>query len=230
MRVGAAEQGMTLIEALVALALMAMLSVGLLTTFRIGGRVYSQVSRLDAGARDSATVQQFLRHALEGAYPLHPHPGRLTTQYGLEGSEQSVSFLGPMPESSGSAGYFRYELTLETSEKGWKDLLVRWSPARAGASAGTSEGGNSEVLLQRVDSVEWSYLETVDPASNQPVTPRWLTAWGATAGLPTLVRLRVQFPPGDARSWPEFVVAPRITDDAGCEFDVISQICRDDRS
>lgn len=230
MRAGAAARGMTLIEALVALALMAILSVGLLTTFRIGGHVYNQVSRLDTGARDTVSVQQFLRQTLESAYPLHPHPGRLTTQVGLEGSEQSVTFLAPMPESSGAAGYFRYELTLETSEKGSRDLSVRWSPVRAQTSAGGSDTHNSEVLLQGIDSLEWSYLETADLTSGAPVAPRWLPTWSGTARLPTLVRLRVQFPAGDARSWPEFVVAPRVTDDAGCQFDTISEICRDDRS
>jgi len=230
MRRGASARGMTLIEALVALALMAILSVGLLTTFRVGGRAYAQVSRLDASARDTVSVQQFLRRALESAYPLHPHPGRLTTEYGLEGSEQTLSFLAPMPESSGSAGHYRYELVLESAGTDSKNLVVRWSPARTGSGADPTDTQHSEVLLERIDSLEWSYLETLDPTSGLPVSPRWLPIWGGTSGLPMLVRLKVRFRPGDARSWPEFVVAPRVTDDAGCAFDPISQVCRDDRS
>ena len=230
MRIGAPARGMTLIEALVALALMAILSVGLLTTFRIGGHVYNQVSRVDAGARDSASVQRFLRQALESAYPLKPHPGRLRGEYGLEGSEESLTFLAPSPESSGSAGHYRYELVLEPAEGGSRNLLVRWQPARASPHTVSTDELNSEVLLAGIDSLEWSYLETVDPTSGQPLAPRWRPTWSGTARLPTLVRLRVRFPPGDVRSWPEFVVAPRITDDAGCQFDPISEICRDDRS
>jgi general secretion pathway protein J len=230
MRIGAPAVGMTLIEALVALALMAILAVGILTTFRIGGRVYNQVTRLDASARDTVSVQQFLTRTLESAYPLHPHPGRLTTEYGLEGTEQTLKFLAPMPQSSGSAGHYRYELSVEPAEGSSSNLLVRWSLARGRSSAGPIDGRNAEVLLEKIDSLEWSYLETVDPTSGLSVSPRWLPTWMATARLPTLVRLRVRFPPGDARSWPEFVAAPRITDDAGCEFDAISQLCRDDRS
>jgi general secretion pathway protein J len=221
---------MTLIEALVALTLMAILAVGLLTSFRTGGRVYQQVVRLDASAWDSVSVQRFLRQALENAYPLRPHAERLTTEYGLEGTDLNLKFLAPMPQSSGSAGHYRYEFVVETADGGSKNLLVRWSPARAAAAASGSGEGHSEVLLKGIDSLEWAYLETLDPATGTPVPPRWQPSWVAKANLPTLVRLRVQFPPGDRRSWPEFVVAPRITDDAGCQFDAISQVCRDDRS
>lgn len=230
MRVSPRSGGMTLIEALVALALMAILSVGLLTTFRIGGRVYSQVSRRETNARDLVSVQRFLRQTLESAYPLQPHPGRLTTEWGLDGSEQHLTFIAPMPESAGAAGHYRYELMIDTTDKGTRNLLVRWSSVRGALSADPSTEHNSEVLLEGIDSLQWSYLETLDPQSGQPVAPRWLASWGARARLPTLVRLQVKFPAGDARTWPDFLVAPRITDDAGCEFDAISQVCRDNHS
>mgnify|MGYP006214980911 CR=1 FL=1 len=54
----------------------------------------------------------------------------------------------------------------------------------------------------------------------------WLDSWRGKQPLPKLVRLRIGFPAGDARRWPELIVSPRITDDANCAFDVVAQRCR----
>lgn len=229
-RISAPTRGMTLIEALVALALIAILSVGLVTTFRIGGRVYTDVSRADSAARDTASVQQFLRQTLENAYPLRPHAGRLSNEPALNGTHESLSFLAPGPESAGSTGHYRYELVLEPAGGASQNLVVHWRPARSLPNVDVSEAIRSEVLLTGVDSLEWSYLETVDPTTGLPIAPQWRAAWRTTARLPTLLRLKVQFPRGDRRTWPDFLVAPLLTDDAGCQFDPISQSCRDDPS
>ena len=55
-------------------------------------------------------------------------------------------------------------------------------------------------LLRGVQGVEASYWP-------HGTTPRWLPSWNQAA-LPALVRLRIVFPPGDRRRWPDMVVAP----------------------
>ena len=224
--------GMTLIETTVALALLALLSIGLVTSFRLGERVYGQVTRLDSSAWDTVAVQRFLRQALESAYPRHPHTGDPTTEFGLEGAPQELRFIAPMPQSAGAAGYYRYEVLVETTQAS-KNLIVRWTADRhhggSWAAAQDSSGG-SEVLIKGIAAVEWGYLQPPDPADGNLAAPRWLASWTSNPKLPSLVRLRVQFPRGDPRSWPELLVAPRIDADTSCRFDPVSQTCREVRS
>ncbi|TLY77022.1 MAG: hypothetical protein E6K49_09445, partial [Gammaproteobacteria bacterium] len=136
--------GMTLIETTVALALLALLSIGLVTSFRLGERVYGQVTRLDSSARDTVAVQRFLRQTLESAYPAHPHAGDPAMGFGFEGAPGQLRFIAPMPQSAGAAGYYRYEVLVETTQAS-KNLIVRWMADRhrGGSSAGAQGFGGA---------------------------------------------------------------------------------------
>ena len=68
-------------------------------------------------------------------------------------------------------------------------------------------------------------LELVE-RGNGDIEPFWHETWIDRPAPPALVRIRVKFPAGDRRVWPELIVAPRISTDANCVFDVVSQMCR----
>lgn len=221
-------RGMTLIEAMVALALIALLSVGLLAAFRLGSRTYRQVTRVDSGSWNVVVAQRFLRHILSAAYPFEPAAD--SSARGINGSSDRLELTGPMPEAAGSMGHYRYVVTLRSRADGLYDLLVRSRLDRNGPapSVGSSTAeAPPDVLLTRIKSVQWAYLTApVSDDSRAPTQPQWLDSWNG-AKPPLLVRLRVAFPRGDTRAWPELIVQPRITDDAQCEFDVVSQACRE---
>jgi general secretion pathway protein J len=44
--------------------------------------------------------------------------------------------------------------------------------------------------------------------------------------MPQLLRIQVRFTEGDSRTWPDLVIAPRITADVGCVYDQLTQQCR----
>jgi len=50
--------------------------------------------------------------------------------------------------------------------------------------------------------------------------------WTLPSRLPRLVRVKIEFPDGDARFWPELLVAPRIDVDVGCVYDALTKRCR----
>jgi general secretion pathway protein J len=222
------DRGMTLIETLVALTLLALLSIGLIVTFRVAEHTYRAVTRVDSSAWDIVTTQRFLRQTLESAYPSRPHTGDLVAEYGIEGTTNTLTVTAPMPQSAGSMCFYRYNLAIDTSDRGARNFIVHWSPERTAVTAGAT-AGQSEVLLRRVDSIEWSYLEPPDIARGR-LTAQWSSNWTSRAHPPLLVRLRVKFPAGDPRSWPELLIAPRVTDDAACSFDSVSQTCREEGS
>jgi general secretion pathway protein J len=57
--------------------------------------------------------------------------------------------------------------------------------------------GRETVLLEDIDRLELAYWRGA-----------WVTRWEAAA-LPQLVRVRIVFPHGDPRHWPDILVAPR---------------------
>lgn len=224
--------GMTLVEVMVSLALLALLSAGLVSSFRLGERTYRQLTTGITADRDLVTAQSFLRQVLETAYPIRPDPGARVSAFGLEGSETQLAVTAPMPRGAGGSGHYRYEFVVETTAGGSKKLVVHWSLDRNGASAAfdgaTSDASHSETLIEGLQTLEWGYLEPVRPTDTLTLgAARWRSSWSESRKLPALVRLRVTFPPKDARRWPELLVAPRVTDAASCQFDAVSQTCRE---
>jgi len=81
------------------------------------------------------------------------------------------------------------------------------------------------LILTGVQSLSISYLELVELANGQ-IETNWTDSWVEKPAPPALVRIRLRFGVGDKRRWPELIVAPRISTDANCVFDVVSQMCR----
>jgi general secretion pathway protein J len=210
---------MTLIEMLVALAVLSLLAAGVISTFRLGQRTFDRVTRIDRTHEDVGLVQQFLRTMLESAYPFEPEPGKRVEAAGLEGTSTRILVTAPGIVAGVDSGNRRFILDVTRERDGTRSLTLTSELDRNGARSVDSSHTRTEVLIARIAGVEWSYLDVAGGDS-------WRAAWTGRR-VPALVRLRVQFPPGDLRRWPDMVVAPRLTDDANCVFDVIAQDCRE---
>lgn len=212
--------GMTLTEALVSLALLSMLSAGMFGTFRVVQRAYGKIAEADRSHWDVAVSQRFVRNIVEGAYPFEQDSGSVVRAVGLEGAEDRLSVTAPGTLAANSSGFRRYALFVAPRADGTADLMVTSQLDRNGAST-EARGSSPEILIARVQKVKWSYFDSADGV--------WKSRWGHQF-LPASVKLRVEFPAGDSRHWPELIVSPRIDDDANCSFDAVSQSCRQARS
>jgi general secretion pathway protein J len=210
------QRGMTLIEALVALALLSLLSAGLISTFQLGQRTYRQIVRFDRSNADIAITHRFVRRVLESAYPFEPEQ-EARDRAGLQGTADTLEVTAPASLADGGTGNRRYELRVESKGVS-KNLVVSSHLDRNGLPSSADGTAPAEVLLANIESVEWAYAERPS---------EWLSEWVSRWRPPTLVRLRVRFPDGDPRHWPDLLITPRITDDSNCQFDVVSQNCRE---
>lgn len=200
--------GFTLLEMTVVLTLVALMSIAIVESLRFGGRAYTQVVRASEASWDVFVAQRFLRRAIESAYPFEPDRagGRA---FGLEGSDAQLSVSAPAARS-GAGGFNRYEVLAspDNNEARRLNLLVKWRVDRHGQSGDGKRRHSEEVLLRNISRLQWSYLGA---SCGAPAT--WQDTWQGHREPPALVRVRVEFPEGDARHWPELIVAPRITDD-----------------
>jgi prepilin-type N-terminal cleavage/methylation domain-containing protein len=214
----------TLIELVVALALIGLLSAALFDALRFAQRSYQKVVRSGDLSWEVFATQRLIRSIVESAYPQQAASVG-TTPFGLEGRTDRLEVIATAPLAAGGAGLYRYEIGLREGEPGRKDIVVRWRPDYVrGASSSAPEWVGEEILLEGIDRLEWEFFEMAGDAGG--TAPTWRSQWLDRRALPHLVRLSVTFPRGDARRWPALVIAPRITDDANCTFDVITQRCR----
>ncbi len=221
------SSGMTLIEVLTALALFALLASALLLAVRLADHTYRSVVRLNRGSWRVVVAQRFLRRILESAYPFEPVTD--TSAHGIDGTGSILAVTGPMPMAAGLMGFYRYVFVLQKRADGLDNLVVQTALDRDGASSSLPLAGSAglpqDVVLARIESAHWSYLTPPTDSLDTSSQPTWVNSWHRSMP-PLLIRLRVTFPPKDARVWPEFLVHPRISDDAQCQFDAIAQICR----
>jgi general secretion pathway protein J len=204
--------GFTLVELMLALALMGMVTVMLLGSTRFGVAAWARTDALAATAQDLALGRAILARDLETAYPEWSVDEHAVQHVPFEGTDRQLVFLAPAPESMGAAGFVRFTLRADADR-----LELSGVPELS-----TVDPPPASVLVSGASSTEFAYY---GPAGIGEA-PAWQDHWQGRAQLPLLVRVRVGFPAGDLRKWPDLVVRPRIAEDASCVYDPLSYHCR----
>ena len=207
------QRGFTLIEILIAMTLLGLLMAMLFGGLRLGTRAWEASDVRSADLARLEAVQGFIRRALTGAYPL------ITTgdddakrKITFTGGTQAVEFTALMPAHFGVGGFYSITLAVEDGADD-RRLVFRRQLFQSGAeetspppAAGADEE-KEKILLDRISKAEFSYFG----ATEKDETPAWRDEWQDQKSLPDLVRLNVTFADGDKRTWPEIVIAPRIS-------------------
>jgi general secretion pathway protein J len=212
-----ARAGFTVVEMLVALTLFSMLCTLLFGNIRFGLMAWQHGQVRAEGTDHTLVVQDLLRRIIGELYPLfvtddptHPHVE-------FVGTENSVAFIGPAPIVAGQGTRYRYRLW--TDQHGPAGDLVMTSLPELAANPSSSV---LNPLMTDVERVEISYFGRM----TSDLEARWHGDWPPQGALPQLVRVQVRFHAGDARSWPELIVSPRISADVNCRYDALTKRCQ----
>jgi general secretion pathway protein J len=193
--------GFTLIELLVALTLMALLSVILFGGLRFGMRAWETGGHHVEQAGRIEAVQSLLRRQISQARFL-PQAADAGPVAPFVGEIRSLMFIAPLPVHRGAGGSRLFRLS-ERDGDGRSDLTLAWRLYRPELLSGDLQAFDEEtILLSDIVGIELSYYGAAGPG--RPA--RWWEAWQGAEGRPQLVRVRVQFPPGDTRRWPDLVI------------------------
>ena len=196
-----AAEGFTLIELLVALTLMALLSVILFGGLRFGIRAWETGGRnLEEAGRIEA-VQSLLRRELRQARFL-PQKDNAGPVAPFKGDANSLVFIAPVPDPAGVGGSDLFRLALHESNNR-SALTLAWRLYRPELLASDHQiFDDGTVLIGDIASIELSYYGA--PGPQLPV--QWWDKWDGSSGRPQLIRLRMEFPPGDRRRWPDLII------------------------
>ena len=161
-------------------------------------------ARLDASAR-LQVVQDFLRQQLGQTVPLT----EITDDSGASpatlfaGTSDGLRFVSLLPAHLGG-GASLMELALRPPALGGEagDLLLRIRPLQLTGDGPAPAEPEERVLIEAIESLEVAYFG----AERDGAAPTWWQEWQDQRTLPALVRMRIGFPQGDRRRWPELVV------------------------
>jgi general secretion pathway protein J len=222
----ASQRGFTLVEMVVALALMSLLGLIIIESLRLAQRSYEKVSRAEMHTSELVLSQQLIRHLFESAYPIERSQNAASVAVGLVGGSDTVELLSLGSQAMGSAGHVKVRIGLRRRDDGLFDIVAQLTEAQANTRMGERavHMPTESILLSQVKQARWSFLSMSSEAGSG--NTEWKNEWQGTQLLPAAVQLQVEFPQNDARVWPRFIATPRITHDANCEFDVVAQNCR----
>ena len=198
----AAAQGFTLVELLVGLTLMALLSVILFGGLRFGIRAWEAGGVHIEQASRVEMVQNLLRRQVSQAR-LPPQAADAGPVAPFVGAAESLVFIAPLPVHRGIGGSHLFRLT-HRENGGRSDLALAWHLYRPELplTGELTEPNQEAILMEDIVGIELAYYGAAGP--EQPM--QWWNTWDGASGLPQLVRLRVEFPPGDQRRWPDLII------------------------
>lgn len=183
------QAGFTLLELLVGLVVLGFILAGLSQGVRYGYRATEAQARVRNGSGDLDAIDRTLRGLIEQADPGDDHSGPT-----LRGTASMVVFTSDLPAAaSGTTRHADVAILVDPAHR----LVLRWTPhLHATAFVAPAPPVTTE-LIRNVQVLQASYW-----------ADGWQSNWDKE-GLPSLVRLRVLFPPGDSRHWPDIVIALR---------------------
>lgn len=190
-------RGFTLVELLVGLTLMALISIILFGGLRFGLRAWEAAGERAEGTTQIQLVQSLIRRQLVQARLAPIGAGRPVAAFA--GQPDRVTFIAS-PVRPGEVDD-NLVFVLAKADAGQRSHLdLTWSPLRP--PAGTPNATGTARLIDNVATVEFAYYGAPDRSR----AAGWWDEWDGSHGLPSLVRLRVAFPKGDSRHWPDLII------------------------
>jgi general secretion pathway protein J len=186
------DHGFTLLEVIAALAVFGLLLTALAQGTHLALTASSLQARKIETDEDLDAADRTLRHLIGTMDPGVSSDGNPH----FVANARSMGFTAALPVS---AWYPTRQADVIVAVDAAHRLVLRWAPHYP-VLLGTPPSPQVTPLLDGVDRIELSYWA---PGSTHGV---WLDRWDARA-LPDLVRLRIVFPKGDPRHWPDIVAA-----------------------
>ncbi len=210
-----AQEGFSLIEVLVALALVSLLSVLALNSLEFGIEAWRRSSGNASELDDRIHAEGFLRQVLTQASPRFVTRVGATGYVDFEGRATSLRLIAEPPQSLAGSGPLIVSLEVEASDSHRK-LLISSRPELAKGQ--TPASMSRRVLLQDIGQAEFAYFGSKGSSAG------WHREWIRETHLPELIRMSLR--KGEGTGEINVLVRPRIDVDVSCVYDALSKRCR----
>src|SRR5438105_8497220 len=161
--------GFTLIEVLVALALMSLLFTVLIEALRVGGHTWRYVTREAASVDEVTRAQEFLRQRLGTIRPARSGGGSSSPSGFFVGESDRLEFSSTAATFPND-GPVRYQLGSSTSEPG--NIEIRYHPDRTAVTDLEASRWSSEPLVVHATGLAIQFWERSTGTSGH-----WIDHW-----------------------------------------------------
>ena len=205
------QRGFTLLEALVAVVIMAVIMTTAFGALRLGGRSWEAGIARASGNEAYRAAADLLRRQIIQTIPM-TWPGDGGTRIAFEGAREQLRFVAPAPQQYRQAGLFEYGLTAQ--QQGLDtNLVLSYVPFNPDAEEFQTPTSRQQILLvEGLQNVSFEYFGV--PAASAGVRgrtnvepPGWHPRWDSDAQrFPTLIRVRMEADEGQ-QPWPDLYFA-----------------------
>jgi general secretion pathway protein J len=219
------RRGFTLIELVIALAIIGLISLLLFSGLRLGGRSWEAVETVGERLSGLRLTDGFLRRTLgQTRATTATYDGQIVQVFA--GESERLEWVAPLSEHVGLSGLYILRLQLEGAGEARTLILTRWllhpeileggdevppwepmteqdaaAPSDLRTDLDTADGAfGRALLLENVSRFELAYYGLADGDSE----PDWHEEWLEQTRPPNLVRIRLET---TAQSWPDLIVA-----------------------
>jgi general secretion pathway protein J len=201
-----ASAGFSLLEALIATSLLALLSLLLLGGVQLGTRVMDTGSQRAERGAALTVAYDFLRSQLEQAQPVaRTGQSAADAPIAFDGGRDGVAFVAIAAPYRTLGGYQHLSINAERQGHAMR-VLATWQDYDP--TAASAYEPRSKVLLEQLRDADFAYFGAT--ADNE--APTWHPEWRDRTRLPALVMLRVV--QADGTRVPNLVVALRLAEPA----------------
>ncbi len=185
----ARERGFTLLEILVALVVFGFLMAGLAQGTNFGLTALNRQIQAIEARGDIDAVDRALRRLVS----------QLDPAVEIGGRAHAMAFTSDLPDSATAVTTRESDLLLLVDTR--HRLVLRWTPHLHAIRVGPRAAPQEVDLLDGIERIDVAYW-------GESGAGGWLPEWKGDQP-PALVRVRLRFPAGDPRHWPDIVVATR---------------------
>ena len=204
--------GFTLVELLIALALLALMSAVLAGSLSLAARS-TEAGETKVEENTSMRVTHgFLRAQIEGQ---HGQRLKKVAEYPLlfRGEREEMRFAAPLPARVQGGGLWYYRLRIAEVDGRPSLLLDRTIPDVNASAPPDFAGAEHSVLATDVKSLAIGYYGR-ETGLQEGFEPAWRDRWEDLQRLPMMIRIDVE--PRRGPKWPTLYAAPREAPEAGC--------------
>ena len=204
-----ADDGYTLLELIVAVAILAFLAVPIAGSVKLGLDTWAFTHETAERQERVLLVQEKVKQLISQAYPLDSRRKSGVVEYPVEGSASAIEFSAPLLPSANQNALFRIRMALDDGA-----FVLSHAPDFSYLQDGVV--WEEETLLEDVTSLEIQYFERTDASHN----PIWLNDWGPVPGtleLPEAVSIALTFD-DEELEWVPLIVKTEIEERAFCRF------------
>lgn len=185
--------GFTLVEVLIALALLSLILLGLTAALRTFADSATRIEARAWRSDDVRLVSALLREALSNAAAINILlPGNQAVVKAFAGGEQQIEWIGVLPARHGLGGLHHLRLQLDSQ----RNLQLSMAPLIGENKPADWQLARSRVLVYALDHFSLRYQGVGQQA--------WLPAWTDTTVLPARVSVQIA---AAGEHWPPLIVS-----------------------